>query len=364
MDIISRLPGCAGQAADAVSAYTQLKSRMLPNYWKFQNRNVQTYGYVFQNINCRSHGNTLRILLFLLNESYTDTHSQDSVGKTVRQSIDGIWLGKSTKLGMLVCSQKNKHYSYRSMWHENDRKEAESSSYAEEIDERRWHRGVNIISWSRWVRMHSTGMRTKRENSWTIQQDVWIPYFCWSNREITRIGQTSRKNFSVVLRHGRTCWKMRGTVLRIGKQKDGATTQSFSSLFGRSPNQKGRIGKEWWIFRSLLPYCMKMFVLGTNWSTWHSISRFRLCRRSWRLKINIRRSFVHFWKSNICTDQLDVQEANVSHSSTESEIISLDPGLRMDGLLALDLWDLVIEVLGTTQRIPKKKTSTHTWNWC
>ena len=56
-------------------------------------------------------------------------------------------------------------------------------------------------------------------------------------------GQTSRKNFSVVLRHGRTCSKMRGTVLRIGKQKDGATIQSFPSLFGRSPNQKGRIGK-------------------------------------------------------------------------------------------------------------------------
>ena len=26
MDIISRLPGCAGQAADAVSAYTQVKN--------------------------------------------------------------------------------------------------------------------------------------------------------------------------------------------------------------------------------------------------------------------------------------------------------------------------------------------------
>ena len=34
MDIISRLPGCAGQAADAVSAYTQVKWRMLQNYWK------------------------------------------------------------------------------------------------------------------------------------------------------------------------------------------------------------------------------------------------------------------------------------------------------------------------------------------
>ena len=32
MDIISRLPGCSGQAADAVSACTQEKWRMLPNY--------------------------------------------------------------------------------------------------------------------------------------------------------------------------------------------------------------------------------------------------------------------------------------------------------------------------------------------
>ena len=31
MDIISRLPGCDGQAADAVSAYTQVKWKMHPN---------------------------------------------------------------------------------------------------------------------------------------------------------------------------------------------------------------------------------------------------------------------------------------------------------------------------------------------
>ena len=43
----------------------------------------------------------------------------------------------------------------------------------------------------------------------------------------------------------------------------------------------------------------------------------------------------------------------VSHSSTESDIISLDAGLRMDGSPALDLWDSVIEVLGMTRRIPK-----------
>ena len=39
------------------------------------------------------------------------------------------------------------------------------------------------------------------------------------------------------------------------------------------------------------------------------------------------------------------KQTSVSHSSTESEIISLDAGLRMDGSLALDLWDVVMEVL-------------------
>ena len=47
------------------------------------------------------------------------------------------------------------------------------------------------------------------------------------------------------------------------------------------------------------------------------------------------------------------KQTSVSHSSTESETISLDAGLRMDGLPALDLWDVVIEVLGTTHKIPK-----------
>ena len=54
---------------------------------------------------------------------------------------------------------------------------------------------------------------------------------------------------------------------------------------------------------------------------------------------------MYLWNPNICPFQLDVQETkSASHSSTDSEIISLDAGLRMDGLLALDLWDVVIEV--------------------
>ena len=41
------------------------------------------------------------------------------------------------------------------------------------------------------------------------------------------------------------------------------------------------------------------------------------------------------------------KQTAVSHSSTESEIISLDAGLRLDGLLALELWDLIVSVFGS-----------------
>ena len=58
------------------------------------------------------------------------------------------------------------------------------------------------------------------------------------------------------------------------------------------------------------------------------------------------------------------KQTSVSHSSTESEIISLDAGLRMDGLAALDLWDWVIDVLGTTQKNTKTNPSVHTGNQC
>ena len=51
-----------------------------------------------------------------------------------------------------------------------------------------------------------------------------------------------------------------------------------------------------------------------------------------------------FQKSNICSRQLDVQKAQFSLA----QFYSLDAGLRMDGLLVLDLWDILIEILRST----------------
>ena len=51
------------------------------------------------------------------------------------------------------------------------------------------------------------------------------------------------------------------------------------------------------------------------------------------------------------TSWMREKQTSVSRSSTESEIISLDTGLRLDGLPALELWDLIVSVLGNISRV-------------
>ena len=59
--------------------------------------------------------------------------------------------------------------------------------------------------------------------------------------------------------------------------------------------------------------------------------------------------FCIFWKLNILSvSWMCTKQTSLSHSSPESENISLD-ALRTDGFLALDLWDVVIEVLRSTK---------------
>ena len=45
------------------------------------------------------------------------------------------------------------------------------------------------------------------------------------------------------------------------------------------------------------------------------------------------------------------KQTAVSHSSTESEIISLDTGLRLDGLPTLEWWDPIVSVFGSVSQI-------------
>ena len=57
MFFTSRLRGCGGQAADAVSAYTQVKMEDAPTLLKKNpSQNVQIFGYLNQSTNGQNHG--------------------------------------------------------------------------------------------------------------------------------------------------------------------------------------------------------------------------------------------------------------------------------------------------------------------
>ena len=107
LDVILRVPDCDGQAADAASAYTQVKIEDAPRLLKIPQAGCPyIYKYVFTDMNVQNLGQTSKTRLFFLNEICTDTHSLVSCGKTVRGRPDGPWLGKSMELGMSVNSSK------------------------------------------------------------------------------------------------------------------------------------------------------------------------------------------------------------------------------------------------------------------
>ena len=61
--------------------------------------------------------------------------------------------------------------------------------------------------------------------------------------------------------------------------------------------------------------------------------------------INIKKNSVHFGRHTFVSISLMCKkQTSVSCSSAETEVMSLDAGFHMDGILALTFWDLVIEV--------------------
>ena len=150
----------------------------------------------------------------------------------------------------------------------------------------------------------------------------------------------------------------------------------------------------------MLSNCSKMLILGTNWKTRILWSVNKLARsitkwtKAFDKRLNRLISYIHhtceykqycyvgntakqcrlglFQDSDFAGDLEDSKstsgrtlcvfgshtfvpiswmckkQTSVSHSSTESEIISVDAGLILDGIPALDLWDLIVAVLGNT----------------
>ena len=112
MDVIARLPGCYGQAADAVSAYTRaldgapkllkIPKSECPDGWIRLPRHKWPDSWV-----------NIEDTWYILNETCLGTISWTLVGKTSRRSFIRHCMGESTELGMYVRSSKTKVISVR-----------------------------------------------------------------------------------------------------------------------------------------------------------------------------------------------------------------------------------------------------------
>ena len=212
------------------------------------------------------------------------------------------------------------------------------------------------VFWPCTLGMYSKTMWNKQRYCWQLQNHVWIENFRRSNGNITMLGKSVY--FLVVLRHGGSWKEMCGTILWVGEQNDSTTLQSINSMHWWPPFQIRRIEIRTRNVKSMLSNCSEMLVFGTYWKTWYSmvseqtwkidqkmdqslwpkilsfdllhsssymwtqtvlswgkhrqtmqtgtVSRLRFCRRSWGFKIYVGWNIVRFWKSCICSNQLDV----------------------------------------------------------
>ena len=228
MDVIARLPDCDGPAADAVSVCTQVKLEDAPGLLKVPKSEYPDFWIRLSwHTNGRNHGQTLKILWFFSNEIYTDTHKQDCHGKKHFEDVlVGAWMGKSTKLGMSVCSIENKDHSYRKTW-TTWKCMARKQSMAP-----MWNKSMKNVDFDEpsIFGMYSTWMQTEWNSR--IHKDVWITYFCRSNWKVTRMW----KSLTQQRWHGLMIWKdmLENALSDAAKwwEKDRAVIQSFKSLFG------------------------------------------------------------------------------------------------------------------------------------
>ena len=206
--------------------------------------------------------------------------------------------------------------------------------------------------------VHSKTMWNKQGYYWQSQNHVWIQNFRSRNNNWKNIMSGKSEYLFVILWNGRSCQDMCGTILWVDEKKNDSTTlQSINSMSWRPSLQRRRIETRGRIVKSILSNCSEMLILGQYWtarysmvieqtctidykmdqSLWQTIisfdllhssymwlqlilscgkhckimqigtvSRLRFCRRSWGLKISFRWDIMHFRKSYVWSNHLDV----------------------------------------------------------
>ena len=184
MNVKSRLPGCAGQAADAAICLHPGEngrcSKIAPKSecpWKWIRLPRHKWPKSWSNIEDS---------VFLLERNL---YGHPLAGL--------LWEWQFEEILMELGGEKAPSWECLSVYRkqglflsvhvddiQNDWKNAEFEHHEEDIDEtgRSWR--TNIISWPCVYEMFSTWMQTERKYYWRLQEDVRITNFCWKLKKL------------------------------------------------------------------------------------------------------------------------------------------------------------------------------------
>ena len=397
-DIISRLPGFDGQATDAVSAYTQVKMEdahkwlkipksECPDIWIRLPRQVAKIMVQYG----RSSRSSCK-------ESVRSSFGRTIMGKAIWENLFETWLGENSKLGMSLCtSWKRIILICVCGWHKIGWKETNSWSDVESTQQRSRFGRTNIFPWSCILGMHSKTMPNKQRYCGQLQNHVRIANFRGGSREIAFPQNLRISSWSFdIAGHAKKCVERYCELANKTTQQlckvstpyiddhhfKEEAMKSFRELshvcshivlkrlylarIGRldilwSVNKLARSITKWTKASDKRFHTFNIFLITNNIVMWGNTAKqcrlglFQDSDFAGDLEdskstsggtVCIFGSHTFVPKSWMCKKQ-----TAVSHSSTESEIISLDTGLRLDGLLALELWDLIVSVLGNVFRV-------------
>ena len=232
MDIISRLQGCAGQAADAVSAYTQVKMEDAPQITENSPiRNVQTFGFVYHDTNGQNHGPVWKTQSFLLSDILS---GHPLAGQLWERQFEKILLMYGwEKVSNWECLLVHREKGLFLLVYVDDIKLAGKKQY-HWSDEEKY--SIKKLIWENqhlsldhvYLGVYSKTMSNKQRYCGQLQSHVWITNFHGWNWNTTILGKSSY--FFVVLRCGRSCQEMCGTIFWVAKQDDSTILQSIYSM--------------------------------------------------------------------------------------------------------------------------------------
>ena len=177
MDIISRLPGCAGPSSwRSICFYPGKKWKMLKSFWKFPNRSVQTFGFVYHDTNGLNHGPVWKTqVVSSWAKSVWSSFGRTVMGKAIWENPIRARLGKSSKLGMFLRTPpKRVILICVCWWNKIVRKETKRWSDVETTQQRSRFGRTNIFPWSCIPGMYSTTMWNKQRYCGQLQSHVWI----------------------------------------------------------------------------------------------------------------------------------------------------------------------------------------------